>query len=114
VFLWYNKGKYHQDNGQLSEALDCYKAILRREPFNTSANYNIGYIHLLEGRYLDGANYFSDVTYSNSNFAAAFFARGLCFKGLGEYKKAEFDFNKTLIIDPGFTQAQKELSNLRN
>ncbi len=114
VSLWYNKGKYYQDNGQLNEALACYKAILRREPFNTSANYNVGYIHLLEGRYLDGANSFSDVTYSNSNFATAYFSRGLCFKALGQYKKAEFDFKKTLSIDPDFTQAKVELSTLRN
>ena len=114
VSVWYNKGKYYQDKGAWSNAIGCYRAMLRREPFNTSANYNIGFIHLVEGRYLDGANSFSDVIYSKPGFATAYFSRGLCFKNLKEYNKAEFDFKKTLSLDPDFFEAQEELSTLRN
>jgi tetratricopeptide (TPR) repeat protein len=105
----YSKGKYFQDNLRLEEAKSCYLAVLRFDPKYIDAYYNLGYISLYQKKYLDGANYFSEVIYFNPSFATAFFSRGLCFKALGEFKKANLDFRKTLEIDPDFEQARTEM-----
>jgi lipoprotein NlpI len=43
----------------------------------------------------------------------AYFARGLCFKSLGDNKKARFDFIKTLELDPTFKEAEIELKEVK-
>lgn len=109
----YNKGKYYQDILKLEQAKKCYLAVLRFDSKFIDAYYNLGYISLLQEEYLNGANYFSEVIYSNPSFATAFYSRGLCFKGLGEFQKARLDFRKTLEIDPDFREAADELVKIR-
>ncbi len=105
----YNKGKYYQDNQKLEEAKSCYLAVLRFDSKYINAYYNLGFVSLLQKNYLDGANYFSEVIYLKPDYATAFFSRGLCFKSLGEFKKANFDFRKTLELDPDFKEARLEM-----
>lgn len=105
----YNKGKYYQDNQKLEEAKSCYLAVLRFDSKYINAYYNLGFVSLLQKNYLDGANYFSEVIYLKPDYATAYFSRGLCFKSLGEFKKANFDFRKTLELDPDFKEARLEM-----
>lgn len=105
----YNKGKYYQDNQKLDEAKSCYLAVLRFDSKYINAYYNLGFVSLLQKNYLDGANYFSEVIYLKPDYATAYFSRGLCFKSLGEFKKANFDFRKTLELDPDFKEARLEM-----
>ena len=86
---------------------------MRFDPKFIDAYYNLGYISLLQQEYLNGANYFSEVIYANPGFATAFYSRGLCFKGLGEFQKAAYDFKKALEVDPDFREAKIELSKIR-
>ena len=105
----YIKGKYYQDNQKLEEAKSCYLAVLRFDSKYINAYYNLGFVSLLQKNYLDGANYFSEVIYLKPDYATAYFSRGLCFKSLGEFKKANFDFRKTLELDPDFKEARLEM-----
>lgn len=105
----YNKGKYYQDNQKLEEAKSCYLAVLRFDSKYINAYYNLGFVSLLQKNYLVGANYFSEVIYLKPDYATAYFSRGLCFKSLGEFKKANFDFRKTLELDPDFKEARLEM-----
>ena len=95
------------------ETKKCYLTVLRFDPKFIDAYYNLGYISLLQAEYLNGANYFSEVIYASPGFATAFYSRGLCFKGLGEFQKASYDFKKALEIDSGFKEAKDELSKIR-
>lgn len=112
VQMWYNKGKYLQDIGRFSEAEKCYQAMLRRDKFNQFANYNLGYLNFLKEEYELAANYFSDAIYTNSGYADAYFARGLCFKELGNIPQSRMDFQSALRLDESFTEAQRELDRL--
>lgn len=107
--LWYNKAMYHQKLMQYDHAIKCYKSILRIDSRNMKASYNLGYINLVLGNYLEGANLFSEVIYNNNSFATAYFSRGLCFKYLGRYSEARKDFNKALVLDSSLVEAEREL-----
>ena len=112
VQIWYRKGKYLQDLDRLNDAEKCYKAMLRRDNFNQFANYNLGYINWKRQEYEMAANYFSDAIYTNPEYADAYFARGLCFKELGNIPQARVDFQSALRLDQTDEQAKIELNNL--
>jgi tetratricopeptide (TPR) repeat protein len=113
VQLWYNKGKYLQDLGRFEDAKKCYRSILRRDQFNQFAHYNLGYIYLKQQDFESGANHFSEVIYTNPNYTSAFFARGICFKEMGNLPQAKLDFQNTLKLDPDFREAQEELQKIK-
>ena len=45
---WYNLGMYYQNKGDFSKAKQSYYGMLRRDSLNIDANYNLGYISLVE------------------------------------------------------------------
>ena len=86
--------------------------MLRRDNFNQFANYNLGYINWKRQEYEMAANYFSDAIYTNPEYADAYFARGICFKELGNIPQARVDFQSALRLDETDEQAKIELKNL--
>ena len=112
VQMWYNKGMYLQGLERYADAEKCYKAMLRIDKFNQFANYNLGYLNWLKEEYEMAANYFSDAIYTNSQYADAYFARGLCFKELGNIPQARVDFQSSLSLDETNIEAKKELNRL--
>tara|TARA_B100000900_G_scaffold330091_1_gene290556 strand:+ start:536 stop:1522 length:987 start_codon:yes stop_codon:yes gene_type:complete len=113
VQMWYNKGMYLQQLKRYVDAEKCYKAMLRRDKFNQFANYNLGYLNLLKQEFEMAANYFSDAIYTNSEYGNAYFARGLCFKELGNIPQARVDFQSALRLDETNIEAKNELNNLQ-
>ena len=99
VQMWYNKGMYLQRLERYADAEKCYNAMLRRDNFNQFANYNLGYLNWLKQEYEMAANYFSDAIYTNSEYSEAYFARGLCFKELGNIPQARVDFQSAFRLD---------------
>lgn len=112
VQMWYNKGMYLQGLKRYTDAEKCYQAMLRRDKFNQFANYNLGYLNYEKEEYELAANYFSDAIYTNSGYADAYFARGLCFKELGNIPQSRMDFQSALRLDESFAEAQRELDDL--
>ena len=112
VKMWYNKGMYLQGLDRFADAEKCYKAMLRRDNFNQFANYNLGFINWKRKDYEMAANYFSDAIYTNPEYADAYFARGLCFKELGNIPQARVDFQSALRLDENDEEAKIELNNL--
>lgn len=113
ISLWYNKAMYHQKLMQYDHAIKCYKSMLRIDPRNVKASYNLGYINLVLENYLEAANLFSEVIFNNNSFATAYFSRGLCFKYLGRYSEAKKDFNKALKLDTNLVEAEIELKSMQ-
>lgn len=111
--LWYNKGMYLQNKGDVKEARECYSAILRRDAYHPLAHYNMGYLFYLEKKYGMAADHFAEVIYTDPNYAAAFFSRGLCFKAMGNPAQAKFDFENALRLDPNMLEAQAEIEKLK-
>ena len=112
ISSWYNRGMYHQSLGDFDKAKQNYKGILRRDSVNADANFNLGYIGLLENDFESSIFHFTVVINSNANKPSAYFSRGLSYKLNGNYEMAKQDFMTTLELDSSFGVAKTELSNL--
>jgi len=112
ISSWYNRGMYHQSLGDFDKAKQNYQGILRRDSVNIDANYNLGYIGLLESDYESSISYFTVVINSNMNNPSAYFSRGLSYKLIGNFENAKQDFTTTLELDSSFEEARTELANI--
>jgi Tfp pilus assembly protein PilF len=112
ISSWYNRGMYHQSLGDFKKAKQNYQGILRKDSVNIDANYNLGYIGLLESDYESSISYFTVVINSNMNNPSAYFSRGLSYKLNGNFEKAKQDFMTTLELDSSFEEARTELANI--
>ena len=90
---WYNLGMYCQNQGDFYNAKQSYYGMLRRDSLNKDANYNLGYISLVEGNYESAIQFFSFVISQNRAYASAFFSRGLAYKFTGNN-----DFAKPSVV----------------
>jgi len=109
---WYNLGMYYQDKGLFSKAKKSYYGMLRQDSLNKDANYNLGYISLVEGNYESAIQYFSFVISQNRTYPTAFFSRGLAYKFAGNNDFARKDFEMTVELSPDFEEAKDELQSL--
>lgn len=112
ISSWYNRGMYHQNTGDFIKAKESYYGILRRDSLHADANYNLGYISLVEENYNLSIEYFTSVIAQSPNFASAYFSRGLAFKFYNDFESARKDFNSTLELSPEFKEADNELKSL--
>jgi tetratricopeptide (TPR) repeat protein len=109
---WYNLGMYYQNQGDFYNAKQSYYGMLRRDSLNKDANYNLGYISLVEGNYESAIQFFSFVISQNRAYASAFFSRGLAYKFAGNNDFARKDFEMALELSPEFKEAKDELQSL--
>ena len=109
---WYNLGMYCQNQGDFYNAKQSYYGMLRRDSLNKDANYNLGYISLVEGNYESAIQFFSFVISQNRAYASAFFSRGLAYKFAGKNDFARKDFEMALELSPEFKEAKDELQSL--
>ena len=109
---WYNLGMYCQNRGDFYNAKQSYYGMLRRDSLNKDANYNLGYISLVEGNYESAIQYFSFVISQNRAYASAFFSRGLAYKFAGNNDLARKDFEMAVELSPKFKEAKDELQSL--
>ena len=109
---WYNLGMYCQNRGDFYNAKQSYYGMLRRDSLNKDANYNLGYISLVDGNYESAIQYFSLVISQNRAYASAFFSRGLAYKFAGNNDLARKDFEMAVELSPKFKEAKDELQSL--
>ena len=109
---WYNLGMYCQNRGDFYNAKQSYYGMLRRDSLNKDANYNLGYISLVDGNYESAIQYFSLVISQNRAYASAFFSRGLAYKFAGNNDLARKDFEIAVELSPKFKEAKDELQSL--
>ncbi len=112
ISSWYNLGMYYQKQGDFHNAKKSYYGILRRDSLNKDANYNLGYISLVEGSYESAIHYFSFVISQNIDYSSAFFSRGLAYKFAGINDLARNDFEMAIELSPEFEEAKDELKSL--
>mgnify|MGYP001169495963 FL=1 len=110
---WYNLAMYYQNRGNFTNAKKSYFGILRRDSINFDANYNLGYISLVEEKFELAIKYFSTLINLSDTFASVYFSRGLAYKFNNEKFEAQKDFEKTLELNPDFIEAKKELKSFK-
>lgn len=110
----YNKAKFMQDMGDYKNAVSVYEQLLKIEPSNKFAVYNLGAIVLVEKKdFKTALGYFDKAIQIDPKYAEAYFARGACYQELGDKKKALEDYKLALQMDPQYTAAAEAVSSLQ-
>lgn len=111
---YYNKGIFLQDMGEYDAALQTYKQLLDINPAYKFAHYNVGAVTLLKdaNNYKEALPSFTKAIESDPNYAEAYFARGTCYKELGDKNAAREDFSRALQINPNYQPAISAIKSM--
>src|SRR5690606_21208533 len=114
VEAWYNKGIFHQENGQDSLALVCYDRIKELDPLNALAWYNSGYVRM---EHLDdpavAKEDFSEAIRLEPGYADAWYNRGLALERTSQLDSAASDYQRAMALRPDHSLAAEGLSRLQ-
>ena len=114
VEAWYNKGMYHQENGQDSAALDCYRQIMSIDSTNALAWYNSGYVRMEHLHDLAGAmKDFSKAIELEPGYADAWYNRGLAQERSNELDSAAANYEIVISMRPNYALAAAALDRLQ-
>lgn len=115
VEAWYNKGMYHQENGQDSLALGCYEHIMDVDPKNALAWYNSGFIRMEHLHDLAGAKHdFSKAIELEPGYADAWYNRGLAEERSNELDSAAANYQIVISMRPNYAPAAAALDRLQD
>lgn len=111
--IWYAIGKYYQDVENWDKAAEAYEVLLKIDPKNKNANYNMGGINLVGKKdYKTALKYFTSALSSDPAFVDAYYGRGVCYQTMGDKKNAVVDFNACLTINPMHEEAKNALDGI--
>jgi Tfp pilus assembly protein PilF len=105
---------WYQSKGELDRAADTYRELIRFQPTQPLALFNLGYIALGKNQLDEAIQWFSRSWEANNLYADALFNRGYCFLLKGDKSRAKLDFQKTLEIDPKHVLAKARLSEIKS
>lgn len=111
---WYAWGMWFQNSGKFDQAETVYKELIKYNPKQPFALYNLGYIALGKNNLDEAIEWFSRSFEANNRYADALFNRGYCFLLKGDKNRAKLDFQKTLEIDPKHALAKARLSEIKS
>lgn len=110
----YNLGKFYQDVKDYRDALACYKAVVKIDPKNKFAYFNMGAMDLTDEKTISKntlASFTSAITI-DPKYIDAYYGRGVCYQLLGDKKDAMLDFQYCLTLDPQYQPASVALLQL--
>lgn len=112
----YNLGLIYQENGQPEKAIQSYESIIKIEPDNKLAYYNIGYVNLVYlNKYSEGVSSFTKALALDSNYIDAWYNRGYCYELLKDKQEARSDYEQVLklkVNDPKAVEGMNRLDKL--
>jgi tetratricopeptide (TPR) repeat protein len=110
---WYALGKFYQDMGDWKNAIATYSALLKNEPANKYAHYNLGAINLINLKRYDVAiNHFTYSIKSDPKYVEAYYSRGVAYQLMGDSKTATLDYQACISIKPTYEPALIKLKQL--
>lgn len=111
--VYYNMAKFYQDAGKIELAVETYKKVVAIDPKQKESLYNLGAIELHHNKSAKSAlDYFSKAIAVDPNYAEAYFARGVCFEELKDFRNARADYKMAIEIRPNFEFAIENLNLL--
>lgn len=109
----YMIGKYYQDTKKYAQAIDMYEKLLKMDPKYKNALYNLGAITFVTTKDREKAiGYFTRAIDTDSQYAEAYFARGICYEELKDIDNAIADYRMAAQYKPNFEPAITRLNNL--
>jgi protein O-GlcNAc transferase len=103
--LLQNAWRLHQA-GKLPEAARLYADVLRGNPQNFDALYQLAMIYLTSRKFADAERLFAAAVRINSQSPDLFYNRGCALQGLGRNTDALAAFAHALALKPDFTEAR--------
>ncbi|MFO0850659.1 MAG: FG-GAP-like repeat-containing protein [Gemmataceae bacterium] len=105
----YNSTKDNVDP-VLARAVEVFNGVLKDDPDNVYAHYNLGIIHKYRGELAEAAPHFEAVTRLDPSDAHAWLNRGVCDPQSFESDKSREFFEKALALNPYLNQARYRLA----
>jgi tetratricopeptide (TPR) repeat protein len=114
VEAMYNLGKYYQDMKDYKQAVAIYNALLKIDPQNKFAFFNLGAMDLAtkENISTGAIAAFTSAINIDPKYIDAYYARGVCYQLIGDKKNAISDFQICLSIDSQYQPASVALVEL--
>lgn len=109
----YNMAMWYQGNNHFNEAIVLYNRMLKVEPGNPLANFNLGYLHLIHLHvYPEAVAYFSEAVKSRPTYYEAYYNRGYAYELMGDMLNAETSYRQSLSIRSDYTLAAEGLGRV--
>ena len=110
IALMNNLGNTHKNLGELDTAQDLFKKIIEKKPNYINAYINLGNLKR-DNNDFDAAIYFySQALKINKKNPVVLYSLALAYQGIGKFDLAIEHAQKTLILEPKFTQADLLIS----
>ena len=109
---WHQTGLYHQNQGQLDEAIECYQKALALRPHYPEAHLNLGTSMLRKGDLAGAISEFKQALEIAPQLPAANFNLGNCLRAQGLVEAAMKCYRKELERSPDLTDASNNLACL--
>jgi tetratricopeptide (TPR) repeat protein len=100
------------DQGDTKLAKQLYQAVLRQDPTNKYALYNLGYIAQVAKDPASAIEWYTKALASDSTFASARFNRAVAYTDSNDAANAIADYRILLAIDPKNARVMYNLGNV--
>lgn len=92
-------------NGDLKQAEKLYADLLEHDPYHFYGLYHQGMIARRFGKIWDAEKYFLGAFGIRKDFAPLFCSYGLLLHDLKKYEEAIYAYEKSIVLDPGYSPA---------
>ena len=106
------QGQFHHRQGQLSQAMDRYTAVLRADPTNAEALYYVALVACQEGQFQEGINLAQRALAVGKPQARVHNLIGKAQERLGAFTEAVKAYDAAIALDPNFAEAHGNRANL--
>ncbi len=110
--VYYARALFLQQSGRYREAIEAYRDMIRRNPQNEHALYNLGYIYFDLDSLDKAYRNFDLVTKIAPAYADAYYMRGQVAELQGNLNQARIDYIQTLNLDPEHELAHEGLDRI--
>ena len=110
ISIMNNLGNVHKNLGNHELAENLFKKIIKNKPNYINAYINFGNLKRDNNDFKTAISLYSEALNINDKIPVTQYSLALAYQGLGEFKLAIEHAQKTLILDPKFTQADLLIS----
>lgn len=100
-----NKGTQHLRSGNLTKALESFKAAADQEPSNTEALFHIGLIQIMGGHFEAALGFYDKLVEIEPDSERNWNNRAICLAQLRKQADALKNFDRALALNPSYLQA---------
>jgi tetratricopeptide (TPR) repeat protein len=109
----YGLAMYYQQTENWNRAIETYTSLLKVNPHNFDAHFNLGMIHAVKLKVVDeGMKDFARCVEDDPKNPRGYYGLGYCYEVNGDVANAELNYKKALQVDPDYTNAAIALDKL--